>query len=411
MADTLVLSPPEEPQLLAHVEATRLDGKTDDELDELPFRIVALSPTGKVLRYNLAESRLARLDRSTVRGRDFFREVAPCTATPELEGRFSPLVRSGESGPVRFPYVFDFAFGAQEVEVELLRASAERVYLLINRLRFTPPRPPGARRKPAPRQPELPPDESRKGVIRDATECASFASSRRSGRRCARRGTAWLRMGGACSATSGASVWGRTAVIDLETDAVQLRGVSLRELPMRAAIDMLGGYLFDAGWGSLKIDFRSASDGVFIVELERSAWAEAIGPSPTPRCHVLAGFFRAVFCHLAQKLVTVRELSCRTQGETCAFAVVAQERKSGLDEAVERAKGNREVVLAAFRESSRARRSWTLPRARARGLGAGADRRTVVLGWRVARPRHRLRRGLLREVLKATGLIPKTPHA
>ncbi|MBL8955884.1 MAG: PAS domain-containing protein [Myxococcaceae bacterium] len=351
------LSPPPEPQLVSNLEATRLESRTDEQLDELPFGVIALSPEGVVLRYNLAESRLARLDRTTVYGRDFFREVAPCTATEEFQGRFTKLVASGEPGPVRFSYVFDFTFGAQEVEVELLRAGDARYYLLINRRRFFEPRAPGVRRAPAPRQSDLAPREEELGVVRDAsaarllTVSAPFWAAMRA---------TWDRVAPSGYALFGYEWgfrWGRTAVIDLETQAMAAHGKGLMELPMRAALELLAAHLFDAGWGRLEVDFGSAADGIFFAELERNAWAEAVGRAQAPRCHVLSGFFRAVFCHLAQKLVTVRELSCACQGKTCTFAVVSQGKKSALDEAIERGKTDRDQTLAAFRELSRAPRS------------------------------------------------------
>lgn len=146
-----------------------LDRYDDAQLDELPFGVICLDNDGTILRYNLAEARLARLDRSRVLGRAFFREVAPCTATPEFLGRFTDFVRSDEPR-ASFPYVFDFKFGAQEVDVELVRAPTRgRYYLCINRLRFRPPRPAFAP-VAAPRQAELSPGEDALGIRRDDGE-------------------------------------------------------------------------------------------------------------------------------------------------------------------------------------------------------------------------------------------------
>lgn len=71
----------------ASVDIFALDGYDDAQLDDLRFGVICLDAQGTILRYNLAEARLARLDRSKVVGRDFFRRIAPCTATPEFEGR------------------------------------------------------------------------------------------------------------------------------------------------------------------------------------------------------------------------------------------------------------------------------------------------------------------------------------
>ena len=106
-------------------DAFALDGHDDAQLDDLPFGVICLDARGTILRYNLAEARLARLDRSQVLGRDFFRQIAPCTATQGFEGRFRSFV-AGQEPRVAFPYIFDFKFGAQEVHVELVAVAHGR---------------------------------------------------------------------------------------------------------------------------------------------------------------------------------------------------------------------------------------------------------------------------------------------
>ena len=75
--------------------AASVDDRTDAELDALPFGVIALDRDGFVLRYNLYESRLARLDRNQVVGRNFFDEIAPCTRNEAFQGRFRALVADG----------------------------------------------------------------------------------------------------------------------------------------------------------------------------------------------------------------------------------------------------------------------------------------------------------------------------
>ena len=89
-----------------------VDERSEAELDELPFGIICLDEEGTILRYNLAEARLARLDRNQVVGKNFFARVAPCTAGPGFEGRFREFARaSGGQDVLRFDYLFDFKFG------------------------------------------------------------------------------------------------------------------------------------------------------------------------------------------------------------------------------------------------------------------------------------------------------------
>lgn len=113
MAEPALSFPPRiEPVRFAAAQVTTL---SDAELDALPFGVICLDREGRVLRYNLAEARMARLDRAQVVGKHFFRRIAPCTATPEFEGRVQAFF-AGSQPLERFSYLFDFKFGAQQVE-------------------------------------------------------------------------------------------------------------------------------------------------------------------------------------------------------------------------------------------------------------------------------------------------------
>ena len=76
------------PVTLAPFDPRTIDDLSDAELDALAFGVIALDEEGTVLRYNLYESRLARLDRNQVVGRNFFDDVAPCTRIEAFQGRF-----------------------------------------------------------------------------------------------------------------------------------------------------------------------------------------------------------------------------------------------------------------------------------------------------------------------------------
>ena len=79
---------------------------SETELDALPFGVICLDPDGKVLRYNLAESRLARLDRAQVLGKNFFRRIAPCTIAAtarSIHAKLPPSACQGE--PVTMPTI------------------------------------------------------------------------------------------------------------------------------------------------------------------------------------------------------------------------------------------------------------------------------------------------------------------
>jgi photoactive yellow protein len=75
---------------------TELEAKSDHELDGLPFGVIALDRAGVVHRYNLYESRFARIDRQQVLGRTFFGEIAPCARVDAFEGRFRRFTEQAE---------------------------------------------------------------------------------------------------------------------------------------------------------------------------------------------------------------------------------------------------------------------------------------------------------------------------
>lgn len=345
------IEPSPEAGLAVPFDPLRADERTDEELDQLPFGVIALEPSGKIARYNLAEARFARLDRNQVLGRGFFSEVAPCTQTPEFQGRFQRFVRPGNTAPTeRFEYLFDFKFGAQKVEVELSRGSTGRVYLLINRRQFLPVR--AVPFRPAPLQAELAPGEAQRGVARDLNQQRSvqispsfFASMSATWKKVAPKG--WPLFCGEWG-----EKWGRIAVVDLETEALEKLDCTLRELSMKTVLDLVAAYLSRQGWGELTADFSSARRGAFVLNLERGALAESVGFSEDPRCHLFAGFFRAIFCHMANKLLVVREVSCAAQGHpACSFVVAGATRKAALEAALLQAEGRVPEVLRLLAEA------------------------------------------------------------
>lgn len=105
-----------------------------DEIDALPFGLIAVDGDGNIEQYNAYESRLARLSKDRVLGLNFFRDVAPCTAVKEFQGRFERFAAAAGDGAESFDFVFPFAFGRQRVNITFLRRSkSKQVKILINR--------------------------------------------------------------------------------------------------------------------------------------------------------------------------------------------------------------------------------------------------------------------------------------
>ena len=351
MATLFHLADTAPPSSLEPFNPSTVDDASDEELDALDVGVVGLDEDGTILRYNLYESRLARLDRNQVIGRNFFVDVAPCTRTDAFEGRFRRLVGSAdERSSDRFPYLFDFRFGAQEVIVEIIRVpTAPRLYLLIRRVNARAPRAGVQLDQIAVAQSALAPDEALLGVRRDDVEMRvvrlpwSFLAALRS--TCERLAPeSWPLL---CQEWG--VQWGRRAAVDLESTALERYAKSLRELSMRTVAELIADELRDEGWGSTSFDFGSAQAGLIGIEVDRSALAESTRltkPKPSNNlaspdnfaCHLLAGCTGALLAHVAQRRITVREVSCASafgrDGTKCSFVAIGHRRQKALDSAI-----------------------------------------------------------------------------
>lgn len=114
----------------ADFDLSKLKQLKAEELDALPYGLVVLDSDGNVVTYNDTESRLARLPRARVVGKNFFRDVAPCTRVREFEGRFRDFVLSPRSKMFEeFDFIFRFAHSTQHVTIYL---TAGRVAGTVN---------------------------------------------------------------------------------------------------------------------------------------------------------------------------------------------------------------------------------------------------------------------------------------
>lgn len=349
---------------LSAFDPRRVDDLSDAELDALAFGVICLDEEGTILRYNLYESRLARLDRNQVIGRNFFNEVAPCTHTEAFEGRIRAFAARGIEAEVeRFDFVFDFRFGAQTVKIELTRAAdAPRFYLFVNRTHVDAPRASVPTGQLAAQQRDLAPDEARHGVIRDELErrvvdapAPFFAALRATCDRLAPE--TWQLF-----ATEWGVQWGRRTAVDLEASALERGGQSLREVPMGDVAVLVSAYLAERGWGSPSFDFTLTPEGLFVVDLERSALAEATPRPPragqTPdddlACHIVAGCLSGILSSVAGRRLAAREVACVAGGAPrCSIVVIAHERRAALDAALAQGSRGVEPIRAALRGSPR----------------------------------------------------------
>jgi methyl-accepting chemotaxis protein len=113
-------------------DTERLDMMSGIEFDTLPFGIIRLDNEGRVLAYNRAESLYSGLKQQHVLGRDWFRDIAPCTNTAKFYGKFKEGVAKGMID-TQFDYVFT-RFSEPTVRVHILKAPEEDFWFLIKRL-------------------------------------------------------------------------------------------------------------------------------------------------------------------------------------------------------------------------------------------------------------------------------------
>jgi photoactive yellow protein len=108
----------------------------DSVKNNLPFGLVKLDLTGKVIEYNMAEGELTGVKPDWAMGKNFFDEVATCTKTPAFYGRFVEGVQKGFVNAV-FEYVFDHREVATTVKVHMVSVpdhlGKQNIMILVKR--------------------------------------------------------------------------------------------------------------------------------------------------------------------------------------------------------------------------------------------------------------------------------------
>jgi photoactive yellow protein len=111
-----------------------LANMSDEDLDQLAFGAIQLDASGKVLQYNAAEGGITGRDPKSVIGKNFFKEVAPCTQSKEFQGRFQEGVKN-DNLHTMFEYVFDYKMQPTKVKVHMKKALVDDSYwIFVKRL-------------------------------------------------------------------------------------------------------------------------------------------------------------------------------------------------------------------------------------------------------------------------------------
>ncbi|QOC22887.1 photoactive yellow protein [Wenzhouxiangella sp. AB-CW3] len=106
----------------------------DSELDDLAFGAIQLDAAGTILQYNAAEGDITGRDPKAVIGKNFFRDVAPCTDSREFRGRFEDGVKDGNLNSM-FEYVFDYEMQPTKVKVHMKTSlSGDSYWVFVKRV-------------------------------------------------------------------------------------------------------------------------------------------------------------------------------------------------------------------------------------------------------------------------------------
>ena len=104
------------------------------EVDQLAFGAVQIDGKGTILQYNEAEASITGRTRKDVIGKNFFRDVAPCTNSPKFKGVFDAGVRQGSLNTM-FEYVFDHHMAPTKVKIHMKKAIvADTYWIFVKRI-------------------------------------------------------------------------------------------------------------------------------------------------------------------------------------------------------------------------------------------------------------------------------------
>lgn len=100
------------------------------DINTLAFGAIQLDSLGKILTYNAAEGAITGRDPGTVIGKNFFRDVAPCTNTSKFKGVFDAGVKADNLNTM-FEYVFDYNMNPTKVKIHMKKAISGGTYWIF----------------------------------------------------------------------------------------------------------------------------------------------------------------------------------------------------------------------------------------------------------------------------------------
>ena len=103
---------------------------SEEELNDLPYGAVELDSEGRILSINASEAARTGLDASWVVGKNFFKEIAPCTDVQSFRGQFTRFLQSN-AGPESFKFTFPFPGRRVKVTITLVSTDRMTAFVLI----------------------------------------------------------------------------------------------------------------------------------------------------------------------------------------------------------------------------------------------------------------------------------------
>ena len=111
-----------------------LNRMAEKDIDKLAFGAIELDRNGTVVKYNAAEGAITGRNPAAVIGKNFFRDVAPCTSKPAFKGVFDAGVRDNNLNTM-FEYVFDYQMKPTKVKVHMKKAlSGGNFWIFVKRI-------------------------------------------------------------------------------------------------------------------------------------------------------------------------------------------------------------------------------------------------------------------------------------
>jgi photoactive yellow protein len=110
-------------------QAVNVAAVPPEEFDSLPYGIIELDETGKIIAFNKVEEDRSPCLAGDVIGLNFFREVAPCTQVVEYEGRFRELANSDRPSE-EFSFIYPFPQGPVRVHIVMVRTQESWILIV-----------------------------------------------------------------------------------------------------------------------------------------------------------------------------------------------------------------------------------------------------------------------------------------